>query len=235
MKIKRAVAVAGLIFLSSVLACGQGTVVINDPTKKAVEGKWSKAEEEIFLNDARPKVKKMIPEDVCEESVEVAGVARGSFSKPNAKQTLIFYQYCETGNGFGRVGLVLIDSGRMVGNYIADAGWTVAIAAVPDINQNGLDEFTLVYSGGLHQGQGGTGVDMMEFSGNMPKGIGWYKAEEFDETEASNAWKLTAKPDRAPVFYRQKYASAKNNKWRRVGAAGVFKLGKAYSTFTVVK
>ncbi len=235
MKIKPAVAVLGLIFLSSILALGQGTVVVNDPTKKAVEGKWSKAEEEIFLNEARPKVKKMITEDVCEESVEVAGVARGSFSKPNSKQTLIFYQYCETGNGFGRVGLVLIENNRLSGNYVADAGWTVAIGAVPDINQNGLDEFTLVYSGGLHQGQGGTGVDVMEFFGNTPKGIGWYKAEEFDETEASDAWKLTAKPGRAPVYYRQKYTSAKNNKWRRIGANTVFKLGKAYSKFTVVK
>jgi hypothetical protein len=218
-----------------VLGHGQTTVVVNDPTKKAVETKWSKAEEEIFNDEVRPKVRRMVSEDLCNESVEIAGVARGAFSKAGAKQTLIFYQYCQTGNGFGWVGLVLINGGRLEGNYIFDGGWSVDIATVSDINQNGLDEFTLAYSGGMHQGQGGVGVDLMEYSMGKPVGIGWYKAEEFDDTNVSYVWKLTAKPGKTPVFYRQKYASSQNNKWRRVGTNSAFKLRKAFSKFTSVK
>ena len=106
----------------------------------------------------------------------------GAFTTAGPKQTLVFYQFCQTGNGLGWVGLVLIEDGKVIGNYISDGGWSANIGVVPDINQNGLNEFTLAYSGGMHQGQGGVGVDLMEFSGGHPKGIGWYKAEEYADT-----------------------------------------------------
>jgi hypothetical protein len=91
-----------LLLTGAIVTYGQGSVVVNDPTKTAVESKMTTAEEAIFNRDALPKVRKAISTDVCEESAEVAGVARGSFTKAGAKQSLVFYQYCQTGNGLGQ-------------------------------------------------------------------------------------------------------------------------------------
>ena len=234
MRTRYSVLIIAMMLTGVILSFGQGTVVVNDPTKTAVATKLSKTDEAIF-NKALPHVRKQLTSDVCDESVEVAGVMHGAFSKTGAKQTLVFYQYCQTGNGLGQVGLVLIENAKVIGNYVSDGGWSVDIATVSDINQNGLDEFILSFSGGLHQGQGGIGVDLMEFSGNAPKGIGWYRAEEILDTESTSVWKLTAKPGRAPVFYRQKYAATGNNKWKVVGRSTKYTLGKAYSKFTEVK
>lgn len=234
---KTSIVTFAFVFLSccTLTAFSQGTVVVNDPTKEQPDVKLTAADQALF-DSALPAVKKAISTDTCNaDSIEVAGFADGTFSKTGAKQRLIFYQYCQTGNGFGWVGLVLIEGSKVVGSYISDSSWTVGIGAVPDINQNGLDEFILEYSGGMHQGQGGVGVDLMEFSGGVPKGIGWYKAEEFADTEAVSVWKLTAKPGPIPVFYKQKYFSGENSKYRKVGANAVTKLTKVNGKFTAVK
>ena len=88
---------------------------------------------------------------------------------------------------------------------------------------------------GMYQGLGGFGVDLMEFLVGIPKCIGWYKAEEFADTEAVSVWKLTAKPGPVPVFYKQKYFSGENSKYRKVGANAVTKLTKVNGKFTAVK
>lgn len=224
--------------LAAALGCaavGQ-TVVVVDPTKDSPEAKLSATEDKILKTQAVPRVKKKLTDAVCTAEPELAGVAYGAFTKAEAKQTLIFYQYCQTGNGLGWAGLVLIEGGNMIGNWAADSGWTQEIAVVPDINKNGLDEFTLSWGGGMHQGQGGVGVDLMEFSGGMPKGLGWFLSEQFADTEAVNVWKVTAKPGPVPVFYKQKYFSGENQKYRPVGGRTVFNLKKTFTGgFEVVK
>jgi hypothetical protein len=231
------------LLMATVAACAlatgaydQALVVVNDPTKDTGDIPELTAPEQALLDKALPTVRKRIPEDVCGESLQGAGVARGAFTRAGAKQMLIFYEYCQTGNGFGWNGLVLAEGGKIVGNFISDGGWGVVIGRVPDVNQNGLDEFTLAYSGGLHQGTGGTGVDVMEFSGDLPRGIGWYKAEEFGPTEASTMWKLTAKPGKTPVFYKQKFFSGENRPAKAVGKPAITKLTKVFvSKFEAVK
>jgi hypothetical protein len=235
MKARQFMLIAAAIGACLTSASAQSILVINDPTKTAPETKMTAAEEAIFTKSALPTVRKQIPKETCEEDISVAGVARGTFSRAGARQSLIFYQYCQTGNGFGWVGLVLIDGDKVVGNYVSDGGWSVSIERVADVNQDGLDEFTLHYSGGLHQGHGGVGVDLMEFAGGKPVGIGWYKAEEYDDTDATSVWKLTALPGVRPVFYKQKYSAADGKNYRRVGANAVTRLGKAFCTFEAVK
>ena len=214
-------------------AYGQGTVVVVDPTKTADEALLSKADEAVF-NKALPAVRKHVAE-ACTEEVEISGIAHGAFSKPGAKQTIVFYQYCQTGNGLGWVGIVLMENGRVVGNFIDESGWSVDAGSLPDINQNGLDEFTLSYGGGMHQGQGGIGVDIMEFSNGIPKGIGWFQAEKFDDTQSTTVWKVTATPGKIPVYYKQKYFSGEDEKYRRIGAVAKLRLTEATSKFVVVK
>lgn len=181
------------------------------------------------------KVRKrwVFSESPCEEAFEVSGIIKGAFSKPDSNQTLVFYSFCQTGNGLGNNGLILIENGQLLGNYVTESGWTLGIKVLPDINQNGLNEFALYYSGGMHQGQGGTGVDVMEISANGVKGIGWFNAETFTETTYFG-YKVSVKTGKTPVFYREKYIN-KNRKWLKSGKLASFKLEKAYSKFEMLK
>ncbi len=230
----RLFALLSIIAFVGLPAFGQKTVVVIDPTKPVVEGKIGQAEDDLF-HSAMPAVKRQIGSETCTGEVERAGVAHGSFSKPGAKQTLVFYQFCQTGNGLGWVGLVLMENGKVIGNYVSDSGWSLAMSAIPDINKNGLDEFTLSFGGGMHQGEGGVGVDLMEFSGNMPKALGWFQTEKFMDTQATTVWKITAKPGKVPAFYKQKFDSTSNETWKKVGVNTALKLTKTSSSFTEVK
>jgi hypothetical protein len=218
----------------AVAVYAQATLTVHDPTRVMPEAGVSPSVQAV-VEKAAAAAGKSISEDTCKPEVQVAGTATGAFTRAGANQTLAFYQYCQTGNGFGWAGLVVLEGEKIVGNYISEAGWTNGITSVADVNKNGLDEFALVYSGGMHQGQGGTGVDLMEFVGGIPKGLGWYKAEEFGPTDDSSAWKLTAKPGAVPLFYTQKFSSGADNKFKSAGKAVPTKLGKAISKFKAVK
>ena len=224
-----------IFILLTVAVFGQPTVVINDPTKEAQITKLASADENLIKNQVLPKLRqKWVSEDsACTETFEPAGVVRGAFTKPGSSQTLVFFSFCQTGNGLGNNGLVLIEDGKIIRNYFTEGGWPVDLRILPDVNQNGLNEFMLYYSGGMHQGQGGTGVDIMEFSGSGLKGIGWFNAETFTE-EDSFSYKVSVKTGKTPVFYREKYTN-RNDKWRKAGKSAGFKLTKIYSTFEVLK
>jgi hypothetical protein len=234
MKASILAAMCVIALFASLSVAGQATVVVADPTKPAAVSKLS-ADEEAVFNKALPAVRKRLTSDVCTDGVEIAGVVRGAFTKAGSKQSLVFYQYCQTGNGLGWVGLVLIDGGNVVGNFVADVGWSVDIGVIPDINGNGLDEFTLSYGGGMHQGQGGVGVDVTEFANGRPKGLGWFQAEQFMDDETTTVWKVTVRPGTSPVFYKQKYLALEGGKWRRSGGNQLFRLAKSVGNFEVVK
>jgi hypothetical protein len=216
-------------------AFAQTPVVINDPTKDDKSATPTAAEENLIKRNVLPKVRKIWSSEVCTEDFTIAGAAKGAFFKPNAEQTLIFYQYCQTGNGFGNNGLVLMENGRITASYFSEGGWAMDLKRLPDINQNGLDEFLVYYSGGMHQGQGGTGVDIMEFSAAGIRGLGWFQADSFGEETGDFGYKVSVKPGKTPIFYREKYVSNDQNKWRKTGKIAAFKLGKAYGKFTVLK
>lgn len=235
MKFKFAVAAIVLLTAFSTFAYCQKTVVINDPTKPIKQTKLSDEDSALINRIVLPKIMAKYQSDSCNVNLEPAGVIHGAFTRANSKQTLAFFQICQTGNGFGIAGLALIENGNVAAIFGADAGWTVDIGLVPDVNKNGLNEFLLAYSGGMHQGHGGTGVDLMEFSKDLPVGIGWYLAEKFEDTQALTAWKLTAKLGKSPIYYRQKFTADESDKWRIAGKASAFKLGKAYSKFSKVK
>lgn len=222
--------------LSVTTVFAQQMIVVNDPTKESqTPAAASAAELNLVKRNVLPKARKQLASDACVEDFSIAGVAKGSFSKPNAKQTLIFYQFCQIGNGFGSNGLVLVENGKIVASYVSpESGWAQDLKSLPDINQNGLNEFAVYYSGGIHQGQGGTGVDVMEFSGASVKGLGWFQAAAFGEETGDIGWKVTVKTGKTPAFYREKYVS-KNDNWRKSGKIAAFKLGKTYGKFTALK
>lgn len=216
-------------------AFAQKNFVVNDPLAKPPITELSASDKLIVEREALPKVRKKLASDICTEEFEAAGVVTGSFSKMNANQKLVFYQFCQTGNGLGMVGLILIDNGKVIGNYTSDGGWSIGLTVLPDINQNGQNEFALYYSGGMHQGQGGTGVDIMEFSTAGPVGVGWFQADAFFDNADSIGWKVSVKKGKVPIFFREKYTARDEGKWRKSGKAARFALKKVYSKFTAVK
>lgn len=224
-----------MVFLFCAAAYGQQSIVINDPTKADSLLKASATEENLIKKSVLPKARRLWSKnDACAEDFSIAGTAKGAFTKPNAKQTLIFYEFCQTGNGFGNNGLVLFENGKIIASYVSEGGWSLDLKSLPDINKNGLNEFAVYYSGGIHQGEGGTGVDLMEFSGAAIKGLGWFQADSFNE-EDSYSYKVSVKPGKTPSFYREKYESISENKWRKVGKPAPFKLGETYGKFTALK
>ncbi len=223
--------------LLTTAAHAQKTVVVVDPTKPVTDSQelTTATDQDEIDRIALPKLKARYQSDGCAVDLEFTGEATGSFTKKGAAQTIAFFQVCQTGNGLGVVAVIVTENGKVVGTFGSDSGWSFDIAALPDINGNGLDEFTLSFGGGMHQGQGGIGVDVMEFSDGMPKGLGWFKSEEMMDGEPTNVWKVTAKPGKVPVYYRQKFVSRGEEKYRRSGANAAFKLTKAYGKFEVVK
>jgi len=235
MKGKNFLGILFLIILSAAASFAQQTIVINDPGADPKPANVSSAEEALIKNNILPKVREYwAKSEGCEEEYRVTGEATGSFSKPKSNQKLIFYEFCQTGNGLGNNGLILIENGKVIGSYISESGWAMDLKALPDINQNGLDEFLVYYSGGMHQGQGGIGVDVMEFSLANIKGLGWFQAENFDEEAGDWSYKVSVKPGRIPIFYHEKYVS-KNNKLQSAGKVTPFKLTATISEFTSLK
>ena len=230
----------GLGLCACISAFSQGSLVINDPTTVPpvtggpieVKYKLSAAEQSVMDKYVYPKARARLKESCDEEALDISGRHSGSFTKAGADQTAIFYQYCQTGNGMGSAGLVILENGKPVANFIAEqAGWTQDSAVLPDINQNGLDEIELYYSGGMHQGEGGVGVDIVEYSAGRIKGIGWYQSDGFSETGPVFGFKITVNPGKVPAFFKQKYLQNAAGKWRMSGKVLPLKLGEIVGPF----
>lgn len=237
MKIIPLARLAIAVYLLTTPAFGQAVIVVHDPTLPFVDSQAQLTEddEDLMEKSVLPKVRKKLVSATCSDSYELTGFVEGSFSRRGAKQTLAFYQFCETGNGLGNIGLALFENGKVVGSYVAESGWAYSITRLPDINRNGLDEFTLTYSGGLHQGEGGIGVDVVEFTRAGPRGLGWFQAEAITDTESDWGYKVTVKKGKTPIFYRQKYRSTEGSPWMKLGRNTRFVLKKTSDQYTAVK
>ena len=222
-----------IVFFSLAVAVfAQQTVLVNDPQNSAAPAKISERDESLIKQQILPKARQKWTSETCEEAFNPIAAVSGAFTKAGAKQTLVFYEFCQTGNGFGNNGLVLIEDGKIIGSYAGEGGWALDLKRLPDINQNGLDEFAVYYSGGMHQGEGGSGVDILEFSGaNNIKGIGWFQADSYGEAKGDYGYKITVKPGASPIFYREKYVSVSENKYRKSGKTAPLKLGEIVGEF----
>jgi hypothetical protein len=235
MKMKHLPYVVFMVCIGSLSVFGQAAVVINDPTVEPAKIELSAVEQGLFDKNILPLARKKLASDICEESVDVTGRAQGSFTRAGARQTLIFYQFCQTGNGLGSIGVAIIDDGKVAANFVsAESGWSSFAATLPDINRNGLDEAALYYSGGMHQGAGGTGVDIVEFASGALRGIGWFQAEEFTETSPVMGYRVTVVPGKTPVMSREKYVQNAAGKWRKTGRIVPLKLEEAVSKFAAI-
>ena len=228
------------VMIAAISVQAQSLVVVNDPVSKQRGIALSAAEKRLVERSVLPKAGKALINslgEVCHEGeYELSSAAKGSFTRAGAQQTLVFYQYCQTGNGLGAVGVAVLENGKVEASYVAeDGGWSVAARTLPDINQNGLDEVALFVSGGMHQGEGGTGVEVMEFTKNGLKSLGWFQADRFYDDKPTDAYRVSVKKGTTPVFYRQRFTSRDEKNWRPWGKQAPFRLGKPLITFAAVK
>ena len=181
-----------LLFAVGVLA--QQTVVINDPRVEEKPSAISAPDQTVFDREVWPVMRKKYVGEDCTPEEEYSEAVHGSFTKPKTKQTLIFFQVCQTGNGHGIAGMALLENGKVVGIHGADqAGWAVGVRVLPDINLNGVDEVALHWSGGLHQGEGGIGVDLVELGGNAFRGLGWFQSDGVSNDNQTFGYKVSVK------------------------------------------
>ena len=234
----RIIAILALFVVAAAIpVTAQKTLVIYDPTLELLEElpMLPDAEQELYEQGVLPKLKSKYQSESCAVEPELAGEVSGKFTKKGVVQKAAFYQVCQTGNGLGTVALVIFENDKLVGIWGDESGWTLQINSIADLNANGLDEFTLSFGGGMHQGEGGIGVDVMEFSAGKPRSIGWFMGEKIMDTEADSAWKVTVRTGKTPVFYRQKCIAGLRGKLIKSGANSVFSLKKVENGFKEIK
>lgn len=215
----------------------QKTLVIYDPTVQLMDEvpALPDAEQAVFDSSVLPKLKAKYQSDSCGVDPELAGEVSGKFTKKGVVQKAAFYQVCQTGNGLGVVAIVIFENDKLVGIWGEESGWSMAINTVSDLNANGIDEFTLSYGGGMHQGEGGIGVDLMEFQNGKLRSLAWFQAEKIVDTESDSGWKVSVKTGKTPVFYRQKYKANSRGKLIKTGTNAAFKPTKGESKFALIK
>lgn len=235
MKIKRLTFYAVMLAFGTLVATGQTPLVIHDPTIDAAKPAISSTQQAVFDRSVLPKAREKLAGEACEEEIDIAGVVDGAFTRKGSKQTAVFYQFCQTGNGLGSVGFAILENGKLTAHYVsAENAWTVAAKALPDINRNGVDEIALYYSGGMHQGSGGTGVAIMEISRTGFKEVGWLQVESFTDDSPVTGYKISVIPGRVPAFKREKYIQNSSGKWRKAGKPVAFKLSRLKYEFEAV-
>lgn len=159
-----------------------------------------------------------------EDSFEIRGVAKGSFTRAGAAQQAVLYRYSYTN------GVVVLEGGKVVAHYSGDPGdyaLFVAIFSAPDVNGNGLSEMILlrnvedtadiyayVYDSGAYQGA--TTV----FSSNLRPGEDPLPDNKIEDL----AYVVSA--ERGPKYFRQTFRRGKQGGWTVKAASAPFALDK---------
>src|SRR5436309_9678050 len=110
MKSRNLLSACVCLVLAGASALSQGTVIINQPELHGGETpkiELSAAEQKLMDTGILPGVRKHLGTDACDEFIDIAGKLQGAFTRSEAKQTLIFYQFCQTGNGLGISGVAI--------------------------------------------------------------------------------------------------------------------------------
>lgn len=226
-----------VLIINAAPAAAQQDLVIYDPaiTPEDIEPELPDDEQAVFDSTVLPLLKAKYQSEGCSVDPELAGEVSGHFTNKGVVQKAAFYQVCQTGNGLGVIAIVIFENGKLVGAWGDNSGWTMQISSIADMNRDGIDEFTLSFGGGMHQGMGGIGVDVVEFRNGRPVVLGWFQAEKLTDGETDSAWKVTVKPGKNPTFYRQKYVANKKGKLIKTGTKAAFRLTKVENGFELIQ
>lgn len=206
-----------LIAISSVAGTvfGQGTAVLYDPLAKAPEADPQPADERLVREHLLPKaVRHWESGEMCSgDQLNLIGSVDGAFTRPDAKQRVIVYELCQTGNGFANNGIGVFENGRVVAHFVEEGGWHLEVRKAPDLNRNGRAELILETGGGMHQGYTGSSVTVLEIGETEVADLGTYLAYT-NECEnyapgkyCDRSYKLTASAGPQPSFFAQKFVN----------------------------
>lgn len=198
-------------------------------------GEYDMIKKEVRKNES---VIREATEITCEEddfsSLDISGMASGSFTKPNAQQKAYLYELCRSGRAFGIGGIVVVENSQVIAHYVyGENGLDADIAALPDINQNGFSEIMLI-GGGTGQGYTHGAVEIIELTpgGVNSFGIADTYEDNFgteDAKKSATAYKISALSGKPPVFFREAYTrKSYEGKWIPAGKSRKFSLRRDY-------
>jgi hypothetical protein len=225
------------LFNGAVNAHAQSLRAIYDGRGGAGISQASEADVQLIKRDALPKARQLWRNnEACREGFEVVDVATGSFTKPKAAQRAVLYRFCVTGHNFAHNGIAIIEDGSIVAHVLYEGGEDSSIKAIADIDNNGLSEIVRG-NGATNQGYTILVAILIEISPSGVKKLGIADVYEDDcgakEPCTTNAYKISAKPGRAPVFYREAYRG-RGKSWIKAGATARYSLRKDESSYQLV-
>lgn len=170
---------------------------------------------------------------VCdEEEFSVFDAAAGAFTRAGSSQKAFMYELCRSGRSFGIGGIVIVEDGKIVSHYAyGENGLYIGLIAVPDINQNGIQEILLIGSGS-GQGYTSSAIETYEILNGKLNFLG--RASVYDDNYGTGkrvleatAYKIFAQKATAPIFTREAYIQkGENAKWVLTRKAQRFSLSK---------
>lgn len=201
-------------------------------SKKASDAETKLLESEVSAN--KEAIKKIGSEgysydgEPCrDESIGVGkDFVEGSFTKPNSKQKAFAYSLCRGDGPTGPTpyfigGILIVENGKLVANYVYSGESDYGIGSLPDINQNGLSEIILT-SSFSNMGVSNNTIAIMEtkadgltalgstivYSEDVPEKM---LADKTDEKLYSAAYDISVQTGKTPVFYRETYIQKTEN------------------------
>jgi hypothetical protein len=195
------------------------------------------AEERLVEREVRKKetaIKEKSNQDCVDDTFSVGAVARGSFTKPKAAQSVVLYELCRSGRSFGIGGIVIVENGKIVAHYTyGENGLDYDLVSLPDINQNGLSEIVLIGGGG-GQGYSANAVEIIEMTAGGVKSFGIADTYKDDfgtgkPNSSATGYKVTVQPGKNPIYFRETYRrKTQSGKWSLIKKAQRFPLRKDY-------
>ena len=189
----------------------------------------SKTDEAIFRRQILPAAKRAWASrqsectDGWEGNPEVRDVAVGAFTKSDATQRAILYNYCTPAHAYAFNGIAIVENGRVISHLSYQSDWQHAIATAPDINGNGLSEL-IVVAGTTNQGTTWSTITLIELGGTEIQRFGFTEVLSDscgnNEKAGADAYRVLVRKGIQPEFYREQFRRGCNQKaWRRIRAA----------------
>lgn len=225
----RQITVLLLLLTSAPFVTGQALQPLYDGRRDLNPTVVSKTDEAVFKQEVLPAAKRAWASRQSEcadgfgDQPEIRDVTTGSFTKPKSLQRAILYNYCTPAHAYAFNGIAIVENGRVVSHIVYQSDWQHAVAASPDVNENGKSEL-LVVSGTTNQGTTWATVTIIEFNGNEIQQYGFVETFSdscgFNEKSGADAYRLLVKKGPEPEFLREQFRRGCNQRaWRLVKRA----------------
>jgi hypothetical protein len=189
--------------------CAEPLLPIFDARVEAVTVQPSAAEAALLERVVRVQARAAwTGADSCSDEFAVLARAAGAFTRPGATQSAVLYRFCNQGRQIGMSGVAVLEGGRVAAHVVFKGGGEYAIAALPDVDENGLSGIAVVELGPSGVKKLGTFVTSRSNCGSGERGL------------AERASVLYATPGATPRFLAEDFTKACDApaRWRAASA-----------------